>query len=98
MIARDPSGKTKPSKIAGLVYVLFGVFALFVGMFVLIVGSTLGGLSTQVRYIFSGVLLAYGIFRIVSGFSTIRKADAHSRSITLRGNDPSVDTTNSRRL
>ena len=71
-----------PSKIAGAVYLVIGIFALFVAAFVLLYKGILGA-ATNFRTGFGIVIALYGVFRIYTGVSMIRKANAMSRSIPL---------------
>ena len=83
-----------PSKIAGAVYVIIGIFALFVAAFVLFYKGILGAV-TNFRTGFGIVIALYGVFRIYTGITMIRKANAANRSLSLdpldgSGQEPKV--------
>ncbi len=65
-----------PSKIAGVVYILIGIMALGVAAFVLFYQGSLTGPPSTFRTGFGVIIALYGAFRIVTGISTVRKADA----------------------
>ncbi len=73
-----------PSKIAGAVYSIIGIFALFVAAFVLLYRGMLGPV-TSFRTGFSIVIALYGLFRIYTGIVMIYKANAATRLVRLSG-------------
>lgn len=74
-----------PSRIAGVVYIVIGIFALFVAAFVLLYQGALGAV-TNFRIGFGTVIALYGLFRIYTGISMIRKANAMNSAVVLHGN------------
>ncbi|HEY3874837.1 MAG TPA: hypothetical protein VGM92_05140 [Candidatus Kapabacteria bacterium] len=74
-----------PSKIAGLVYLLIGVFALVVAALVLFYEGTFTGPVTNFRTGFGIVIALYGVFRLFTGVSMIRKAGGLKGSFTFPG-------------
>ena len=82
MLSSRRSIERPPSKIAGGVYIIIGIFALFIAAFVWLYKGVFAGLN-NVRIGFSAVIAAYGFFRIYTGISMIRRANAMSRSIPL---------------
>jgi hypothetical protein len=61
------------SKIAGVIYIMLGVFALFVAAFVALMQGVLGEI-TSFRLGLGIVIALYGVFRIITGIITFRKA------------------------
>jgi succinate-acetate transporter protein len=72
------------SKIAGVIYMMLGVFALFVAAFVVSMQGAVFGEVTSFRIGVAIVIALYGLFRIITGFITFRKANKGA-SITLNG-------------
>jgi hypothetical protein len=73
-----------PAKIAALLYLLMGFFAIIFGVWVLFDSFLLRGVDETLRRIFGGVIIAYGIFRIYSGISGLRKSSNSVNVGTLR--------------
>ncbi len=73
-----------PSKIVGLIYLGVGFFALCFAAFVLLVEGYLGPI-TNFRIGFGSVIALYGVFRLYTGISTIRKANQYKSKVTLAG-------------
>ena len=73
------------SRVAGLIYTALGVFALFVAAFVLTVQGALGAV-TPFRVGFGIVIALYGLFRIITGITTFRKAS--KGVVTLNSSTP----------
>lgn len=73
-----------PSKIAGAVYIVIGFFALLVAIFFYFYQGDLGAL-TNIRVGFALVIALYGLFRIYTGISMIRRANKMGRTVTLNG-------------
>ena len=71
-----------PSKIAGAVYIIIGIFALLVSAFVLVYKGALGAV-TNFRIGFGIVIALYGVFRIYTGITMIRRANKMNRSMPL---------------
>ena len=74
-----------PNKIAGIVYVLIGFMALGTCAFVLLYQDTVAGPSSNTWIGFGIVIALYGVFRIYTGISTIRRAAKMNNSVTLNG-------------
>lgn len=83
-----------PSRIAGAVYIVIGFFALLVAVFFYFYQGDLGAL-THIRVGFSLVIALYGLFRIYTGISMIRRANKMSRSVIVEGKDNSQSNTTS---
>ncbi len=64
-----------------MVYIVIGIFASFASAFVLLYQGNLG-IITNIRFGFGAVIAAYGLFRIYTGISMIRKAN---RFVSLEG-------------
>jgi uncharacterized membrane protein len=76
-----------PSRIAGAVYIVIGIFALFVAAFVLFYEGGFGPV-TNFRMGFGIVIALYGAFRIYTGISMLRRAaraSAIKNSVPLDG-------------
>jgi hypothetical protein len=73
-----------PSKIAGVVYIIIGIFALFIAAFVLFYEGGLGPV-TNFRTGFGIIIALYGVFRIYTGISMFRKAGRMKNSVPLNG-------------
>ncbi|GEM_PF-2231833 len=73
-----------PSKVVGLIYLVVGFFAMCFAAFVLLVQGYLGPI-TNFRIGFGAVIALYGLFRIYTGISTIRKANQYKSKITIAG-------------
>ena len=84
MLPLDPSHRRRPTKVAGLIYILLGIFGLFVAGFVMVVSSRFGD-NQQFWLIFGAVIALYGIFRIFTGVNTLKKANALESTINLNG-------------
>lgn len=76
-----------PSKIAGIVYVAIGFMALVMATFIMFYRGTLVGPSSNIWKGFSAVMALYGVFRIFSGISMVRKANKMNNSVILNGHD-----------
>jgi hypothetical protein len=74
-----------PNKIAGIVYLLIGFMALGISAFVLLYQKTVAGPSSNTWVGFGIVIALYGLFRIYTGVSILRKAAKLNSSITLNG-------------
>ena len=74
-----------PNKIAGIVYVLIGFMALSISAFVLLYQDTVAGPTSNTWIGFGIVIAVYGLFRIYTGISTIRKAGKIKDAIILNG-------------
>jgi protein-S-isoprenylcysteine O-methyltransferase Ste14 len=70
-----------PNKIAGIVYVLIGFMALGVSAFVLLYQKTVDGPTSNTWFGFGIVIALYGLFRVYTGVSTIRRAAKWNDSI-----------------
>jgi hypothetical protein len=88
MIPRDRQGQRPPSKISGLIFIMLGIFALFIAGFVVAVPGTFFGINPYARIGFSAVIALYGAFRVFSGISAIRKAAEAEGKIQLNGKTP----------
>ncbi|HET6400999.1 MAG TPA: hypothetical protein VFH95_06320 [Candidatus Kapabacteria bacterium] len=84
MLSRRPPIERPPSKIAGAVYAIIGFFALCVAAFVLLYQGVLGPV-TNFRTGFGIVIALYGLFRIYTGITMIRKANRMKGSLQLDG-------------
>jgi hypothetical protein len=74
-----------PNKIVGVVYFLVGIVALCVAAFVLFYQGSLTGPPSTFRTGFGIIIALYGAFRIVTGISTVRKADAVKNPSVISG-------------
>jgi hypothetical protein len=83
LTTQERLAKKPASKIAGIIYILLGVFALFVAAFVVFMRGVLGEV-TSFRIGFGIVIALYAIFRIITGIITFRKA-SKGESIVLDG-------------
>jgi hypothetical protein len=84
MLPFGPSHRRQPTKVMGLVYVLLGIFGLFIAGFVM-VASTRFGDNKQFLLIFGTVIALYGVFRIYTGVSIMKKAAALENAANLDG-------------
>lgn len=91
MIPRDTRGQRPPSKISGLIFILFGIFALFIAGFVVAVPGSFFGVDPNMRIGFSLVIGLYGAFRVFTGISTVRKAAQAEGKFHLNGKTPVRD-------
>ncbi len=73
-----------PSRVAGVIYVAIGIFALGVAAFVMFFEGTLGAV-TNFRTGFGIVIALYGAFRIFTGISMIRRAGKWKAPVVLNG-------------
>jgi hypothetical protein len=74
-----------PNKIAGIVYILIGFMALGTCAFVLLYQNTVAGPSSNTWVGFGIVIAVYGLFRIYTGISTIRRANKLNDTIHMNG-------------
>ena len=74
-----------PNNIAGIVYVLIGFMTLSISAFVLLYQDTVAGPTSNTWIGFGIVIAVYGLFRIYTGISTIRKAGKIKDAIILNG-------------
>jgi hypothetical protein len=88
MIPRDRQGQRPPSKISGLIFIMLGIFALFIAGFVVAVPGTFFGINQYARIGFAAVIGLYGAFRVFSGISAIRKNAEAEGKIQLNGKTP----------
>jgi hypothetical protein len=72
-----------PNKIAGIVYVLIGFMALGVSAFVLLYQDTVTGPTSNTWIGFGIVIAVYGMFRIYTGISIIRRASKMKDTVIL---------------
>jgi hypothetical protein len=82
---RRNSTQRPPNKIAGIVYLLIGFMALGISAFVLLYQKTVDGPISNTWVGFGIVIALYGMFRIYTGVSTIRRAAKWNDSIILNG-------------
>ena len=73
-----------PSKIAGFLYVWIGIVALFLAAFVELVEGKLGPVS-NFRIGLGVVIALWGLYRIFTGITMVRKAIRASKMVTLPG-------------
>jgi hypothetical protein len=88
MIPRDRRIERPPSKISALIFIMLGIFALFVAGFVVAVPGTFFGVNEYARIGFSAVIGLYGAFRVFSGITAIRKASEAEGKVHLNGKTP----------
>jgi hypothetical protein len=74
-----------PNKIAAIVYLLIGFMALGVAAFVLMYQKTVVAPTSNAWTGFGIVIALYGVFRIYTGVSTLRKAAKINNSIPMNG-------------
>ena len=91
MIQREKRIERPPSKISGLIFIMLGMFALFIAGFVAIVPGSFFGINQYARIGFAAVIGLYGAFRVFSGISAIRKAAAAEGTFHLNGKTPIRD-------
>ena len=84
MLPLDPSGRRQPTKVAGTVYILLGIFGLFIAGFVMVLSSRFGD-NQQFWMVFGVVIALYGAFRIFTGWTTLKKATALEQAAHLNG-------------
>ena len=73
-----------PSRIAGLIYIFIGAFALCLSAFVLLAQGYFGAI-TPFRTGFGIVIALYGLFRVFTGIFTIKRAGGMKGVFTLTG-------------
>jgi hypothetical protein len=91
MLLRDRQRERPPSKASGLIFILLGIFALFIAGFVIAVPGTFFGINPYMRIGFAAVIGFYGAFRVFSGIDAIRKAAAAEGKFHLNGKTPIRD-------
>jgi hypothetical protein len=91
MLLRDRQRERPPSKVSGLIFIMLGIFALFVAGFVVAVPGTFFGVDQYARIGFAAVIGLYGSFRVFSGIAAIRKAAAAEGKFHLNGKTPIRD-------
>ncbi len=74
-----------PNKIAGVVYILIGFMALGVAAFVYFYRGTVSDPTSNIWVGFCIVISLYGLFRIYTGISAIRRANKMRDAIDLSG-------------
>jgi hypothetical protein len=74
-----------PNKIAGMVYIVIGFIALCTAAFVLFYQGTVVGPITNLRTGVGIVIIVYGVFRIFTGISTIRRANKLNTPVVTSG-------------
>ncbi len=74
-----------PNKIAAIVYLLIGFMALGVAAFVLLYQKSVAGPTSNAWIGFGIVIALYGVFRIYTGVSTLRKAANMNNSHPMNG-------------
>ncbi|MDP4199871.1 MAG: hypothetical protein Q8922_11910 [Bacteroidota bacterium] len=90
MLQRDKIRERPPSRISGLVYILLGMFALFISGFVALVPGSFFGVNPMARVGFAVVIGLYGGFRIFTGIAAIRKAAEAEGKYNLNGKSKSI--------
>lgn len=85
MTSRRQPIERPPSRVAGVVYIIIGFFALLIAAFILLYQGNLGAI-TNIRIGFGAVIAAYGLFRIFTGITILRRANAMKNSVPLNGN------------
>jgi hypothetical protein len=75
-----------PSKIGGIIYIWIGFVALILAGFVEFVEGKFGPV-TNFRISLGIVIALWGLYRIYTGISTIRKVSRENQSVILPGND-----------
>ena len=88
MIPRDRRIERPPSKVSGLIFIMLGMFALFIAGFVALVPGSFFGINPYARIGFSAVIALYGAFRVFSGITAIRKAAEAEGKFHLNGKTP----------
>ena len=68
-----------PSKISGLIYILLGMFALFISGFGIIAPTSFFGMQKEFRIGFSIIVGIYGAWRVMAGLSILRQ---HAAGLT----------------
>jgi succinate-acetate transporter protein len=76
-----------PNKIAGFLYVWIGVVGLFLAAFVLMVEGKLGQVS-NFRIGLGAMIALWGIYRIITGIMTVRKANRYKPPVVIEGGPP----------
>jgi hypothetical protein len=74
-----------PNKVAGIVYMLIGFMALAVAAFVLVYRGASVEPTSNIWNGFGVVIALYGVFRIVTGFMTVRRANKLTDNVALNG-------------
>ena len=75
-----------PSKIGGIIYIWIGIVAIILAGFVEFVEGKFGPI-TNFRISLGIVIALWGLYRIYTGISTIRKVSRANQSVILPGND-----------
>ena len=75
-----------PSKIAGIVYILVGFMALCIAAFVIFYRGVAASPTSNVWMGFGIVVALYGVFRIFTGLSMIKRAGGWKSPVMLNGN------------
>ncbi|HWF44545.1 MAG TPA: hypothetical protein VG537_07880 [Candidatus Kapabacteria bacterium] len=73
MLAPGPIGRRQPTKIGGIVHILLGLIGLFIAGFIFVISPRLGD-NRQFSMVFGGVIVLYGLFRIFTGWRTLKQA------------------------
>jgi hypothetical protein len=89
MLTTRKTGEPPATKIAGLVYILLGFMALSMSVFFIALPGSFG-VSANFRLGICGALALYGIFRIVTGIVTVRKAAKAGGTFTFPGRTPII--------
>ncbi len=88
MVPRETRRERPPSRISGLVYILLGMFALFISGFVVLVPGSFFGVDPNMRIGFALVIGIYGGFRVFTGITAIQKAAEAEGKFKLNGQAP----------
>ena len=91
MIPRERRIERPPSKISGLIFIMLGMFALFIAGFVSLVPGSFFGINQYARIGFAAVIALYGAFRVFSGITAVRKAAQAEGTFHLNGKTPVRD-------
>jgi len=86
-----------PNKVAGMVYILLGFMMLIMAMFFAVVPGSFG-VNTNWRLAICGMLVVYGVFRVVTGILKVRKASKEDAELNFNGHASAGDSLNGTRV